>query len=593
MKLDKIAPLFAVALAPMLAAGAQGCASEEADNQTDNVLELSDYTVDFDRMNEQYPGQFPITKLEDAWTAMVQVGEQTIPSPTHLFGDTVNVIPYSNEDGGVDAAGEPFERGDQEIAKIFTPGKVGIGLKMHRPEKRFVDLNSADPTSMKEDFKLQDTHIEVVVGVEQAEHGHAGAITLNNPQSYEQGRFGDPTYSMIFLEPDYPEYVGVELAQEYETNIRTALVGFNAVTDFPGDYNGGDPLGANNPEAMLEYVDQMVRAIAGDAEAKAWFEQDQNLIYCAELAFIALSGGLVAPLNKAFMEPRVGADVWAKFVEQVELHNKGVDEFQEAGDLGAISQPSNFLAFNDNKRVAMVRIELAPEELLPVWMHAPDPEAAKTQLALQPMTMADIVKEFMRTHIPREKLGESLAPVQAAVLDKMRPGLYETMAIDQLPETDPARAAVDQLFSAIVEVVGQSYGSYEEFQQNLAPLMAQAQMLTGPRPGAQPGEGLFTPPSLFHVAAQGNYGALLGMQYLGHGVHVQNVKKKAGAEEPDPTPVDEISAEISCAYAPPAPEGAQGQISSCGGQAPGGCWCDAACAEYGDCCEDYQPVCGG
>jgi hypothetical protein len=28
------------------------------------------------------------------------------------------------------------------------------------------------------------------------------------------------------------------------------------------------------------------------------------------------------------------------------------------------------------------------------------------------------------------------------------------------------------------------------------------------------------------------------------------------------------------------------QSNTCGGQAPGGCWCDAACVNYGDCCAD-------
>jgi Somatomedin B domain len=590
MKFNKIASLFAIALAPLLAAGAQGCSSsDDSEAQADNVLQLTDYTVDFDRLNAQYPGEFPMTKLEDAWTALVRVGDQTIPSPTHLFGDVINVIPYSNEDGGVDAAGEPFARGDMEIAKYFTPGKVGIGLKMHRPEQRVVDLNDADPTAMKEDFKLQDTHIEIVVGVERAEHGHPGAVTLNNPQTYEQGRFGDATYSMIFLTPQYPEYIDVELEQQYESNIRTALVGFNAITDFPGDYNGGDPLGANNPERMLEYVDQMVRAIAGDAEAKAWFQQDENLIYCAELAFISMSGGLIAPLSNAFMAPRVGDETWQAFVAQVDLHNAGVDALA-AGE--EIAEPSNFVQFNDNKRVAMVRIELADDELAPVWQHAPDPEFAQTQLALTPMTMADIVKEFMRTHLPREILGESLAPVQAAVLTKMKPGLLEAMAMDQIPEEDPRRQAVDALFGAIIEVVGTSYGSYDEFQEALAPLMAQAQMMTGPRPGSKPGEGLFTPPSLFHVAAQGTYGGLLKMQYLGHGVHAQNVVKNAETDT-EPTPVEEIDATVSCATAGNAPEGAQGNINGCGRQAAGGCWCDSLCSQYGDCCSDYAPVCGG
>jgi hypothetical protein len=31
---------------------------------------------------------------------------------------------------------------------------------------------------------------------------------------------------------------------------------------------------------------------------------------------------------------------------------------------------------------------------------------------------------------------------------------------------------------------------------------------------------------------------------------------------------------------------------ACGGQAPSGCWCDATCASYGDCCFDRANVCG-
>lgn len=40
----------------------------------------------------------------------------------------------------------------------------------------------------------------------------------------------------------------------------------------------------------------------------------------------------------------------------------------------------------------------------------------------------------------------------------------------------------------------------------------------------------------------------------------------------------------------PDPNSCEG---SCGGQAAGGCWCDDACAGYGDCCEDIDAVCSG
>lgn len=588
MKLRHVLSVFALALIPVLG-GAQGCVVEDdVASQDDDVTSLTNYEINIERMNAQYPGEYPITKAEDVWSAVVKVGDKLIPAPTHLFGDVINIIPYSNQDGVATADGKVLERGDEVIAKYYPKGRVGIALKMHRPEKRVVDLNSSDAANMKEDFKLQDTHIELVVGVDKAEHGKPGAITLNNPQSYEDGRFGNATYSMIFLEPVFPGWAAAQ-QNEYMDNIRTVLAGFNAVTNFPGDYNGGDPLGANTPDKLLEYVDQMVRAIAGDSDAQDWFQDAQNQVYCAELAYIAFSGGLHAPLSKAFMAPRVGADVWTKFVEEVKLHNKGVDKATETGELEA--NESMFVQMNDNKRVALVKLSLADDELAPMWTLAPSSEIAKKQLALRPMTMADIVKEFMRTHLPRQILGEGLAPVQAAVLTKMKPGLLETMGMDQMPESDPRRMAVEALFGKMIETVGTQYGSYAEFQAALEPLMEQARQITGPRDDT--GTGLFVPPSLFHVAAQGQYHGLIGFQYLGHGVHASNVQQKAGAEPVEPTPVDEIDREVSCAYIPPAPEGAAGGIiNSCGHQAPGGCYCDDACEEYGDCCEDKVDTCG-
>lgn len=60
---------------------------------------------------------------------------------------------------------------------------------------------------------------------------------------------------------------------------------------------------------------------------------------------------------------------------------------------------------------------------------------------------------------------------------------------------------------------------------------------------------------------------------------------------------------IACDERPPSPEdrgtwsdvgkadGAVTCVGFCNGKAPAGCWCDSSCAEYGDCCPDYAPVC--
>lgn len=51
--------------------------------------------------------------------------------------------------------------------------------------------------------------------------------------------------------------------------------------------------------------------------------------------------------------------------------------------------------------------------------------------------------------------------------------------------------------------------------------------------------------------------------------------------------LDDITGYFDC----PSLNGCSGQ---CGGAAAnGGCWCDEACASYGDCCSDKLAYCGG
>ncbi|MCP4448847.1 MAG: hypothetical protein GY811_26460 [Myxococcales bacterium] len=548
-----------------------GCAPEEPAPQTrcsDGRCDSkkTTYVADFDKLNTLFPSSWPMTKIEDAFTVRVELGEASFDSPTHLFDAPVTLIPYSDQDNVKDAAGNLMERRDSELAKYFPVGAVGFAVKHHRPQYRDLKLNSGGP-EMKEHFKLQDTHIEIVVGVER--DGQPGVITLNNPQSYEDGLFGTKDYPMFFVRPSYPDYLTSEQQVAFGNNIRTMAAAFNAVSNFPGDYNGGDPLGARNPDAVLEHSAMMVRAIAGDSTAVAFFEDPNNLIYCAELAHVSSSAGLIAPLNARTFVPLVGEDTWNKFAAAVAAHNAG--------------EETAFLTMNDNKRVALVGLTLAPEGLSAAHTYAPDGlrEADAAKLAFQPMTMSDIVEEFLRTHIPRETFGESLGGAQAAILTVMKPGLFETMAIDKLAENDPIRMAVDALFGQIVAVLAKDHGSYENFRAAIAPYLAQAQQITGPRDGS--GAGLFVPPSLLHVIAQDKHpGGLLGLDYVGHGLHTSLVMpEQSEPTEPDPTePAPTESDPNSCE-------------ERCGDEYSNtnSCQCDAGCSEYGDCCSDYENVC--
>ncbi len=473
-------------------------------------IQPTGYVADLEKLNALWPADPPLQKLEDAYTAIVDLNGTRIPAPTHLFNKPINIIPYANEWFGLDAVGNVLPRGDAEIAKAFRPGEIGFAIKHHSPEVRTLTASSAD----LEALKLYDTHIEIVVGTEDVDARTgaltAGAVTVNNPQSYEDGLFGTPNYSMIFVRPKFPDYLDANQVKAFQDNIRTTLVGFNTVTTFPPNYNGGDPLGARTPAEVKTLTEKMIRAVAGDPEAKAWFEKAENHVYCAELAHLATTAGILFPLNKATWGSVVGEEVWKSFEAQLQAHNS--------------LSPERFTSSNANSRVGSIKLTAAPEHLRPMIEYAP--AMAQTgladKMAFKPMTAADIVGHFIRTYIPREKFGEALAPAQAAVLGQMKPALFQQMGLDAVPEGDPRRAAVDALFGRIVEVVGKPHANYAEFQQALEPLMEEARKLTG---GRGDGAGLFTPPSMFHVIAQGkNPGGLIDLEYVGHGLHYSVVK---------------------------------------------------------------------
>ncbi len=554
---------FVLALAGLLTFA--GCSDAEPqasnDNTADEVTLKTGYEADLVKYNSIYGTRF--TSLDDAFTVKVKVGTTIIPAPTHLFGETVNVIPYSNEDNVRTAENRVFKRGDSVIAQVFKKGQLGIAVKHHRSQFPELDLATGSKAELKEHLKLQDTHIEIVVGVER--DGKPGAITVNNPQDYEEGKFGDEEYAMIFLRPVYPGYLNAAQQKAFEDNTRTMLLGFNAVTNFPNDYNGGDPLGARDPDKVRESVKQMVLAINGSEEAREWFQDPQHQVYCAELAFLSFSAGLIVPLNDASMIPLVGASEWTLFKDSVARHNAG--------------EETAFLNLNANKRVGLVRdLALAPDDLRTAASYGPSAEANK--LALVPLTSADIIEEFLRTHIPREIAGEALAPAQGAILAAMRPGLMEQMSLDQLPPSDPRRVAVDTLFDKLVAAVGTSYANYAAYRTAIEPLLVQARQLTGPR--GDSGEGLFVPPSIFHVAAQGKRKGLLSFQYEGHGIHVSAVRRIAGpgaTPNAQPTPVSQIATTVSC-------------VGACGGLAAGGCYCDQRCGtDPAGCCSDFAAAC--
>jgi len=519
------------------------------------------------------------------------------PIPTHIFPRTdsdepVRLIPYADMDEVTTADGDVL-RGDVGLAQHFAPGEIGFAIKHHRPEHREIDLTSTDPeavAALKEHFKLQDTHIMLVVGVNRnagfvpggskerpvALEAQPGVITLNNPQTYPNmrdgypGRFGsshyseetgrmelDPEYAPIFFKPAFPPYIhAAGQEQAFIDNIRTMIVGFNAVSKFPvGNYNGNDPLAASTPEKIHEHVAMMIRAIAGDEAALRWWNQPENLIYCAELAHVAASAGLLVPLHPAYVVDEaqlVDLETWDRFQAEIDAHMAGRPHCRGRGDNCGPYRDSSFAKLNYNKLVRSVAITAAPDSLRPAWEYAADLapeergqyETAKSrleeQLAFHPMTMADIVGSFLSVHVSRQDFSgrymPEMARVQGALLSGMQEGILESMGLGQsqieaaLAADDYAthdqltasRAAVGQLFARMVPIVAdETFENMDAFLKALEPSMEEARLITGQR-----GSAVFSPPSMFHLVAHGKWNTvtyaapgLLGLDYVGHGLH--------------------------------------------------------------------------
>lgn len=458
-----------------------------------------------------------IRSVEELFQATIDIpGAAPLVARTHLFKEPMAIIPYSDDDDTRDALFNHIPRGDAAVAAYFPPGEVGFSIKHHRPSHRVLKLS--DPDDLKEDIKLQDTHIGIVIGVMRS--GLPGAITCNSPQDYMEGRFGADDYPMIFVRPKFPPFIDLATRKLLMDNLRTMVVAFNAVSVFPSDYNGGDPLGARDPKRIREHVAMMLRAVSGDETAVEYFQDEKHKIYCAELAYICTSAAMLVPLNEAHVLPLLrenglseirAGQVWRKFQQEIALHNR--------------RQDSAFMTMNDNKLVRLVQLadERALANLKPITEYGD--ARAKTmmgsQLAFPAMNIGDMIESFLRIYVPRQELGERVAPTQAALLRAIKPGLTEAAALE-----DDAEAAekLGELVDRIAAVVEKQYPNYEAFRAALEPYLALSRAVTGPRPGQSEG-ALFVPPMLFHLVARGDRaGGLISLEYVGHGLHYSLVK---------------------------------------------------------------------
>jgi hypothetical protein len=432
------------------------------------------FALDMAAASALYGRQF--LSLTDFYSTYVDAPQGKIPHPSHLLGlkeDALVILPYDNA----------LRTKQSAIAAHFPRGEVGISLKHHTPHPE---------PGMQAAMKFQSTHIQLVVGLE------GGVATLNNPKQYENGLFGDNKYPMIFLRLKFPEGISEEKARHYMDNIRSWLVILNTYTEFPGDYDGGDPLSCVTKEALAKFAKMLVAALLGDEGARAWLKDPEQRAYCAELAYLALNLGVYFPLNATFL----GSDT-----EKVKAELASKD----------------FLDMHPNEFVDEIDLHNAPETLRPIDEEiAVEPGAGLfwAGLAVKPFCCADMVAEFLRRAVSRKAMGEEKgAVVQGQVLRGARPSFYKLLHL----EGDDTKAAFDSLLDRALAIIETPFPSYDEFRAALAPVLKDLSEFSLAHGMA------YIPPHAFLLRAtdfitEGKREGLFGFTYVGHGVHASLVK---------------------------------------------------------------------
>ncbi|MGI9239491.1 MAG: hypothetical protein ACR2RV_01745, partial [Verrucomicrobiales bacterium] len=97
---------------------------------------MPEFQADLDKLRALWGDDPPAQSFEDFLTVTIEGGERwSRQSPTHVFGDTVRIVPYHDLDGEADVAdaeGNTYQRGDLALSEIFRPGEFGYMMKHHR-----------------------------------------------------------------------------------------------------------------------------------------------------------------------------------------------------------------------------------------------------------------------------------------------------------------------------------------------------------------------------------------------------------------------------------------------------------------------------
>ncbi len=437
-------------------------------NNDNNIVKRAEYV--FDKT---------FNSLKDLWQLQTEFPDGSIiKSDFHLFGkeeDQVNLISYDNEDGIY----------NNDLIKEMKNRRVAISIKHHVPKPL---------TDNIERMKLQATHMQLVIRSEN------NVFTLNNPQSYEDGLFGNENYPMTFMKLKYPKSLNEEQISQYEDNIVTWAAICNTYTKFPQDYNGGDELSIMNKDSLYTYGNQLLKALVGDGDALRWLTKPENHLYCAEYGVMALSLGINFPLNESYVS--------SALLDSVKKEIK----------------KRNFLIHNANPNIDCLNLITPSNELKSFYDlgYVSKDSFFDGALAIKPFLISDMIMAFIKYSVPRGEQGEDLGKYQVMLLEQSKNYISKFLPQEAL---DSNVSNIPILLDEIKKVLADIHSSYDEFNSFLSPYL---EKLNDEVKKYSSSSNVFMPPHAYLVRLHEELEApredILKLDYLGHGLHSSIVK---------------------------------------------------------------------
>ncbi len=449
--------------------------AEDVDLETFNSIQGPDYKE----------GK-PVKDMKRLFHKQVIVDDETL-----LDMQTIKVpgfIGIADEEIVTNSQGETVS-GHEDIVEFLEQYGLLICTYQYNKDRygKVIDLRWS-PQSNYEINQLMEVFIK-------NEGHHSGAIvpairegekkafaTLNEPDTYHNGLYGENGFIAVAQNLVFPEFVTEQQQKGYTDSIICWMALMNPFVKFSqNDFNGGDPTRVIDKASLKEFLKNCALASLGDESAIAFLNNPNNKAYCSEFVYITLNTP-VYPFNLKGLTSLLNNERSAQEILAIqEKQNR-----RQENILSNRSKNPEFQAFN-------IQMPVVPQDLPPlnVLMAENGISIDNNSIPFPPFTLSQILRRAFRTLLPRHNdvNNAKIIKAQVKLFEYLEPLIIKQLGLDNPYAegfSEEATAERDEKVKAVREFINftrvrlqQNYDSYAEFDSVVDKIMEQVDELIG------------------------------------------------------------------------------------------------------------------